>query len=592
MTGVGRQMFVPLSLAVGLAMISSYLLSSTLVPVLSAWLLRAGSGHRESRLVRLYGWYLEGALRFRWPLAAVYTLSAAALLFLLYPRLGTEVFPETRGDQFQLRLRAATGTRIERTELIALKALELVQAEAGKDSVAISTGFIGVQPASYPINTIHLFTSGPHEAVLKVALKPGAAAGEPLRERLRARFQRDLPGVALSFEPGDIIGQVMSFGAAAPIEVAVQGPNLAASRAHAEKVKTELAKLPFLRDLQFVQPLDYPTYEITIDREKAGQFGLTMRDVARSLVAGSSSSRFTDPNYWRDPNSGNAFQIQVEIPQHRMQSSADIASLPVMSDGRPRPLLGDLAQIKEGKTAGLVERYNMQRVASLTANLHGISPGAAAREIRAAAARAGEPPRGISVQLRGQIPPLDRITSELQLGLLLALAAIFILLAAYFQSVRVALAVLAVTPAVLLGSAAALHLTGTTLNIQSFLGAIMATGIATANSILFCSFAEPLRRAGQPARTAAAEAGRGRSRAILMTAAAMTAGMVPLALGLGEAGAQTAPLGRAAIGGLILATFATLTVLPASYAVLLGRAPARSASLDPDDPESVHYEQV
>lgn len=272
MVGVGRQLFIPLSLAVGFAMISSYLLSTTLVPVLSTWLLRRGTPHGEGSILRsVYGWYLRQILRFRWPVVALYLASTALLLYLVVPRLGTEIFPTSDATQFQLRLRAPTGTRIERTELIALKTLDVIKHEVGPENVEITTGFIGVQPASYPINTIYLWTSGPHEAVLKVALKPTTPfKGEELKERLRAALSREMPGTQFSFEAGDIISQVMSFGSPTPIEVAVSGPSLPANRAFAEKVRHEMAKLPDLRDLQYSQPLDYPTIDVKVDRDRAG----------------------------------------------------------------------------------------------------------------------------------------------------------------------------------------------------------------------------------------------------------------------------------------------------------------------------------
>lgn len=592
MSGVVRQMFVPLALAVGYAMISSYALSSTLVPVLSSYLLRKGSDRREdSFLVRLYGRWVDGSVRLKWPVAAAYTLSAIALVLLLVPRLGTEVFPATAENLLQVRLRAPVGTRIEKTEQIAQQALELIEKEAGKEQVDVTTGFIGVQPSSYPVNLIHLWTGGPHEAVMKVSLKRDAPLqGEALKERLRARFHGEMPDVQVSFEPGDIVGQVMSFGSPTPIEVAVQGPSLPNSRAHAAKVKAELEKLAPLRDLQYSQSLDYPTLDVNIDRMRAGQFGLTMSSVAKSLVAATSSSRFVEPNYWRDPGSGNAFQIQVEIPYQRMASVDDVRGVPVMENGASRPLLADVADVKQGKAMGTVERYNMQRVVSLTANLHGVALGEAVERVKAAVARAGEPPRGTKVQLRGQAAPLEQTIDSLGTGILLSLGAIFLLLAAYFQSVRIGLAVLSTAPGVLVGVAAALIMTGTTLNVQSFMGAVMATGIAAANAILLCAFAEMERKAGLNADEAARRASRGRLRAILMTATAMLAGMTPIALGLGEGGAQTAPLGRAVIGGLIGATIATLTVLPAVYAILMRGAKRGSASLDPDDPESAHYE--
>ncbi len=563
MVGVGRQLFVPLALAVGFSMISSYLLSSTLVPVLSTWWMRPKQ-HPSGRGFRLYEKYLNGVMRVRWLVVGLYVAGAGLILFFGLPRIGREIFPLTESNQFQIRLRAPAGTRIERTELVALKALDVIKQEVGPENVAITTGFIGVQPSSYPINTIYLWTSGPQEAVLLVALKPGTPEkGEALKEKLRARFAKAMPQVAISFEAGDIVSQVMSFGSPTPIDVAVQGPNLQANRAFSEKVRAELAKIPSLRDLQPGQPLDYPTIDVNVDRERAGQYGLSASGVVKSLVAATSSSRFVEPNYWRDPASGNAFQIQVEIPQNRMTSTSDVENLPVMPGGETRPMLSEVASVKYGKTMGEIDRYNMQRVVSYTANIHGKPLGMVAPEVREAIRRAGDPPRGVTVNVRGQVPPLEQTLSGLQTGLLLSVAVIFLLLTANFQSVRLALTVILTTPAVVCGVVISLLVTGTTLNVQSFTGAIMAIGIAVANSILLVTFAERTRTAGARATEAAVEGARGRLRAILMTALAMTAGMLPIAFS-GESG----PLGRAVIGGLLLATLASLTVLPAIYAML------------------------
>lgn len=598
MTGVGRQLFVPLSLAVGFAMLSSYLLSSTLVPVLAAWILRGGL--REGRFFgtfrRWYEVYLRWVLRWRWPVVTGYTVGSIGLILLLWPRLGTEIFPRVDTGQFQIRLRAPTGTRIERTELLALKALDIIRNEVGAEHVSITTDYVGVQPASYPVNTIYLWTSGPHEAVLQVALKPSARLrGEALKERLRQRFRQELPDVTISFEAGDIVERVMSFGSPAPVEVAVQGPNVSANLAFAAKVRAELEKLSFLRDLQYGQPLDYPVVEVRIDRERAGQFGLTAASVARSMVAATSSSRFIEPNYWRDPASGNAFQIQVEIPQHQMASLEDLRDLPVMNGnaGLPglRPLLGDVADLRYGTAFGLIERYNMQRVVSFTANLHGVTLGEAAPRIRQAMADAGRPPRGVTVALRGQIPPLEDTLSGLRTGLLLSIGMIFVLLAANFQSFRLAFAVVSTAPAVISGALVLLLASGTTMNVQSFMGTIMAFGISVANAILLVTFAEMNRQEGKPVLEAALEGAGGRLRAILMTAAAMMAGMIPIALGIGEGAEQTAPLGRAVIGGLAVATLATLTALPSVYAVVQRRAGPASLSLDPTDPAGRYYEE-
>jgi multidrug efflux pump subunit AcrB len=427
---------------------------------------------------------------------------------------------------------------------------------------------------------------------MKVALKPGVRiSADELKERLRQAFVDELPAVTFSFEAADIISQVMSFGSPTPIEVAVQGPDFTANRAYAAKVRDALATLPFLRDLQYAQPMDYPTMRIDIDRERAGQLGLTTASVARSLVAATSSSRFVEPNYWRDPASGNAFQIQVEIPQYRLTSPEDVESVPVArGTSGGQALVGDVARVSLGTTLGLVERYNMQRVVSLTANVHGLSLGAASRQLQAALARVEAPPRGTSLNIRGQMPALQQTVAGLQTGLLLAVGVIFLLLAANYQSFTMALAVLATVPAVLCGVLIVLLLTGTTLNIQSFMGAIMAIGIAMANSILLVTFAETSRQEGRPAAEAAVQGAGGRLRAILMTATAMIAGMIPMTIGLGDGGQESAPLGRAVVGGLLFGTAATLFVLPSVYAMLRRHARQGSPSLDPDDPESRYHE--
>ena len=600
MVGVARQLFVPLSLAVAFAMICSYLLSSSLVPVFSTWIMKDAHRGEEregvlGRLRSFYGSYLDSVLRFRAPVVFLYVLFVAGFLYLLghtlIPRIGTEIFPDVNSPLYRIRMRAPVGTRMEETERILLRALDIIRREAGgPDKVAITSDFVGVQPSTYPVNLIHLFTSGPEEALIQVALKPDTPRGEALRERIRKSFHRELPGTNLSFEAGDIVSQVMSFGSPTPIEVAVQGINLQDNFAFAQKVRAQLEKLDFLRDLQFAQQLNFPTLDITIDRDRAGQFGLTMADVVRSVIPATSSSRFVASELLARPISGNAFQIQVQLPQNRIQSVEAIGTLPLMRDGYQETQLTDVAQLKLGTMPGLIERYNGQRVVSLTANIHGLTLGQAAVKLKETLAALGAPPRGISVRLRGMIPALDLTVSGLQRGLLLAVLVIFLLLAANFQSMRLALAVILTIPAVLAGVILMLLLTDTTLSIQSFMGAIMAIGIAVANSILLVSFAERFRHEGSSVLDAARDGSTSRLRAILMTAAAMISGMTPMALGLAGGGSQAAPLARAVIGGLIAATFSTLTVLPLIYAVLQRKASTTSPSLNPSDPSSRYYE--
>ena len=331
--------------------------------------------------------------------------------------------------------------------------------------------------------------------------------------------------------------------------------------------------------------------QIAVDRNRAGQFNLTVADVAKSVVAATSSSRFVEPNFWRDPASGNGFQIQVEIPQHRTRSLDDLRQLRLSSDG-PRALLEDVADVRYGTTMGEVDRYNSQRLISLTANLHGEYLGDGAKQIQQVLQKVGTPPRGVTVSVRGQIPALDQTVAGLRIGLLLAIMVIFLLLTFNFQSVRLALTVLLTVPAVLCGVLLMLFFTGTTLNVQSFMGAIMAIGVSVANAILFVTFSEFSRKGGAEGPDAALEGGKSRIRAILMTAAAMIFGMLPMALGLSESGRQTAPLGRAVIGGLAAATISTLFILPSIYAIFQRRAHAESPSLNPYDPESKYYEKA
>ena len=595
MIGVSRQLFVPLSLAVAFSMIASYLLSSSLVPVFSTWLMR--EAHRDEEHEGLFGHlrsfyerYLRLVLRLRWPLVLGYLAVAFGLLYVLLPRMGTELFPDANAPLLRVRLRAPAGTRIEETERIVLHALNVIQKDVGQDNVQITSDFMGVVPSSYPVDLIHLFTSGPEEAIIQVAVKPDTPRGEALREHIREDLRRELPDCRVSFEAADIVSQVMSFGSPTPIEVAVQGASLANDYAYAQKIQTQLAKLSFVRDLQFAQEYNYPTLDINISRERAGQFGLTMSDVVRSVVPATSSSRFTEPNYWRDPNSGNAFQIQVELPQNRMQSVEDVGELPIMLNGQRDTQLTNIAQMKLGTMPGLIERFNGQHIISLTANIHGITLGEATQKLNQALADAGAPPRGIKVVMKGEITPLEQTISGLRLGLLLAVVVIFLLLCANFQSMRLALAIVLTVPAVLCGVLLMLRATGTTLNIQSFMGAIMAIGIAVANSILLITFAECFRHENRSVMDAAREGASSRLRAILMTAAAMIFGMLPMAIGFGEGGSQSAPLGRAVIGGLLVSTFATLTILPSIYAILQRKASVTSPSLNPMDPTSRYYD--
>jgi multidrug efflux pump subunit AcrB len=382
----------------------------------------------------------------------------------------------------------------------------------------------------------------------------------------------------------------MSFGAPTPIEVAVSGPNLADSRQYADKLRAKLAEVPTLRDLGFEQELDYPTVKVAVDRERAGVLGVTADDVAKSVVAGTSSSRYTSANYWPDPKSGIGYQVQVEIPEHQMNSLEEVKNLPIARRSGGQIDLRNVAGVTDGTALGEYDRYNMQRMLTLSANISGEDLGRAAARVQQAIKDTGKPPDRVNVTVRGQVEPMAEMFGGLRLGLLMAVGVILLLLTANFQSFRLSLAVGLTIPAVIAGVVLMLWLTRTTLNIQSFMGAIMAIGVAVANAILLVTFAERSRVEGREPWEAAIEGARSRLRPILMTSFAMLAGMMPMALGLGEGGEQSAPLGRAVIGGLLGATCATLIILPAILATLQSRRAAISASLDPDDPHSRYFE--
>jgi multidrug efflux pump subunit AcrB len=595
MTGIPRSMFMPLSLAVGFAMIASFLLSFTLVPVLSNWVLKkADASKSNDRLQRL-----KERLSTRLNKAgkqSKWIVPLAISLFLLiayfsYHGAGTEIFPKVDAGQMQVRLRMPAGTRIERTEDATKKLLQLIEDTVGKKNVAITSAFVGLQPQAYPINSIFLYTSGPHEAVIKVNLSkdPGISI-ESLKEKLRSSVAKNIPGATLSFEPADLVDQVMSLGSNNPIEVVVQGRNIAQSRDIANKLLSSLNKISYFRDQQIPQPLDYPTIQINYDRIRTGQMGLTVDQAGRSVVEGTSSSRLTQPVFWLDNTSGNAYQVQVEYPQFVMNSPDQVDQIEVGKAVGNSIFLRDVADSKNVNTTGEYDRINQQRFITVTANIHKQDLGRAVSDVNSAIKQLGTLPQGVKVYLRGQSDILTQTTDELSTGLLLAVAVIGLMLAAYFQSFRISLTVLLALPGVLAGSLLLLWLTGNTLNIQSFMGCIMAIGVAVSNVILLVSNAEQLRLNQNAGISIYAQAASNRLRPILMTSIAMIAGMIPMSLGLGESGQQTAPLAIAVIGGLLFSMFISLLLVPLIYNLIMGQKKPVNVSLDPNDETSKYYD--
>jgi multidrug efflux pump subunit AcrB len=511
-------------------------------------------------------------------------------LLVISARLGTELFPRVDSGQFQIRIRAPPGTQLERTEEIVRDVDQRIRREVGAQNVKMTLANIGNPPWSYPVNGVYVWNAGPQEALLLVALNPGPRPPiDALQDSLRKALSAAWPDVKFSFEAGDIVSQVLNLGAPTPINVTVSGNDLAATRAYASRLQGELSKVDIIRDVQIPQALDYPSLDVEIDRERAGQLGVTVDEIGRSIVAATSSSQLTTPNFWTNPKTGIPYRVQVRVPEHEVSSISDLENLPVMPTGEPRPLVADVATVEPGTTLGEVDHLNSQRLVSVIANVSGDDLGAAARAVDESIARVGPVPRGGKVEVHGQVEQMAKTLASLREGLFLAIVVVLLLLAANFQSTRTALLVVSTIPAVLAGVVAALFLTGTTLNVQSAIGAIMSVGVAVANALLLVTFATDRRKAGDDPTAAAIAASRARLRPILMTTLAMIVGMIPVALGIGEGGDQTAPLGRSVIGGLSASMLATLLVLPALFALGERRERWRSASLDPDDPESPEH---
>ena len=643
MQGAVRALFVPLSLAVGGAMITSYLLSSTFVPVLSVWLLENRHGnHGEGngpatrpgffmRVQKRYERVVSWTVAHRRVVVLAYLIATGITIVAVGSQLGRELFPRVDTGQFQLRVRPPEGTHYELTRQVAQKTLEVVAEEAGRENIDITMGYAGGNPPQFTINMAYLWSRGSDDSLLRIGLREGSGVGIfALQERLRkalpekvgAWFRDELLRLGLTteeienrlndlifaFEPGDLISETMSLGAPAPVEVVVSGRNMADSSSFMDKLREQFDRIASLRDMQIQQSLHYPAIQVNLDRERAGLSGVTARDIGQSLIAATYSSRYTTRIYWRDESSGNSYQVQVQVPQPKMSSATDVGLVPLTtqtnrqqatsvadSPSNPTPplLVRDVARVMRSEMQGEVDRYNMRRYLSLTANIEGEDLGRVIEHLDAAIARAGQPPKGVEVDLRGQVRPMREMFQSLEIGLGVAVLVILIMLTAYFQAPRLAITAIASVPAVLCGVVLALWITGTTLNIESFMGAIMAVGVAVSNAILLVSFADRHRREdGMPADGAAITAAEGRLRPIIMTGCAMIAGMIPMSLGVEQGSEQNAPLGRAVIGGMALATFATLLVLPAVFTLLLNRTSSQSPSLDPDDPASAHYDPL
>jgi multidrug efflux pump subunit AcrB len=502
-----------------------------------------------------------------------------------------------------------------------VKCLQEVEKEAGAGHVEISMGFVGQVAPNFGIDNMVLFMRGPDDGWLRVKLTEDSGVKlDEFRERLRKVLpERLIPWLTdrlvrgggsgglpedeareqaakstFGFEPGDIVSQVMSFGSSKPIAIRIIGTDYDLVRKHAEAIAAKLRENPHLRDVGFEQTLDYPTVELEIDRELAGLVGVTPQHVMRALVMATSSTRFTNLNYWIDVKTGFDYLVQIQVPPLRMEKPEDIEELPLQSVNPVVPLMvRDI--LKDGSVhasvrPGEYDRDMSQRFLSVVANVEGEDLGRAVRQVRKAIKDVGEAPRGVRVEEQGSIPQMSEMFVALAIGLGVAVFVILVLLTAYFQSPRLAVISVGAVPGVLAGIVTILVATGTTLNIESFMGSIMCLGVSVSNSVMMVTFMDEHWKSGKPSDEAALIGASERLRPILMTACAMTVGMVPMALALERGSQIEAPLGRAVIGGLVMSTFATLLVLPSIFALVIGKREPRSPSLYPGNPESAHHD--
>jgi multidrug efflux pump subunit AcrB len=620
MGGIPGSLFLPLALAIGFSMIVSYFLAQTFVPVMANWLMKGHTavgapvlpalsaeqgGEKEKMLFGAHGKegklsgfdrirrrflsFIDRIMPYRKPIVLGYLVLTAGLSVLLLRTIGKDVLPKVNGGQFQVRLRAADGTRIERTEEKTLTTLNIIKEIVGPRNVAISSAYIGQHPSLFSVNPIYLWMAGPQEAVMQVALDEHYKTSlDDLKEKIRTRVAQQMPDVRLSFEPIELTDKILSQGSPTPVEVRFSGRIKKNNEIYAAKLMERLRQIPYLRDIQLGQSNKYPSISIEVDRVRAAQLGVSVDDVSRSIVASTSSSRYTEKNIWIDEAGNNAYNVQVQVPENKMKSLADISEIPVLRNA-PRPVLGDVAEIKEDTTYGENDNLGAIPVLSVTANLNNKDLGAAAVDVRAAIASLGPLPRGLTVEPIGMTQTLGETLDSLQSGLVVAIIVIFLMLAANFQSFKVSAVVLATVPAVILGSLLLLLATGSTLNLQSYMGIIMSVGVSISNAVLLITNAEQLRMHNGDARRSAREAAALRLRPIMMTALAMVVGMIPMASGIGEAGDQSSPLGRAVIGGLIASTFAALFILPLVFAWGRERSGTASVSLEPEDAASREY---
>lgn len=605
--GIAGYLFRPMALAVIFAMASSFLLSRTLVPTLALYLLKphvpeAGPGHhpedafinhhegeqhapprhalvrallgfqqgferRFSNVRDTYHGLLRLALARRRPFLLGF-LACVLASFALLPSLGQDFFPATDAGALALHVRLPLGTRIEESaaafDRIEARIREVIPPEE-LDSVIDN---IGIPLSGIDMAYSNSGTIGPQDGDIQVTLKPGHAPTADYVKRLREALPESFPGSQFAFLPADISSQILNFGAPAPLDVKISGPDDAANRAYALELQRRLRHVPGIADLRLHQSTGYPSLAVKVDRLRANGLGITERDVTNSMVASLAGSSQVAPTFWLNPKNGVSYSIVAATPQYRLDSLPALEALPVTGSNGQAQILGGLANISRVDSPAVVSHYNIQPTLDLYANVQGRDLGAVAHDMQQVLdAAAALRPKGATVSLHGQIDALHQAFSGLSLGLLGAVVLIYLLIVVNFQSWLDPLVIISALPAALAGIVWMLFLSGTSLSVPALTGAILCMGVATANSILVVSFCRERLAEHGNALLAALEAGYTRFRPVCMTALAMIIGMLPLAL----SEEQNAPLGRAVIGGLLLATVATLIFVPVVFSLVHGR---------------------
>jgi multidrug efflux pump subunit AcrB len=632
LSGVARYLFVPMAEAVVFAMLASYLLSRTLVPTMAKYLLHehddAQAAKRQASrnpLVRFQSAFESGFERFRRIYLSLLTLCVDhapvfLILFLaftvasvgaLVPWLGQDFFPAVDSGQFKIHVRAHTGTRIEETAALCDHVDSTIREQIPAKEVVNIVDNIGLPASALNLSYSTSAPVGPADADIQVQLSPEHHPTAAYVQRLRGVLAREYPGVTFYVLPVDIVTQILNFGLSAPIDIQVIGPDMYGDRALAERMLDEVRYVPGATDARIQQPFNLPEMTVNVDRTRAQAIGLTQKDVAQSLLVALSGSFQTTPSFYLDPKNGVTYNVAVMSPQYGLDSLAALNSLPVTgtagvkpangaattaAPGAPTPIqiVGNLATIVPGAELGTVSHYDIQPVIDIYANVEGADLGSVTRameKIIAGHEKNGDLPRGSHFVLRGQSETMKKSYIGLLAGLAFSILLVYLLIVVNFQSWLDPFLIVSALPAALAGIVWFLFLTGTRLSVPALTGAIMCMGVATANSILVVSFArEQMDILVGDARKAALNAGFVRLRPVLMTALAMIIGMVPMALGMGDGGEQNAPLGRAVIGGLLMATVATLFFVPAFFSVVHGWVERRRRALSGATPSATFDE--